>query len=259
MALWYYSRDRENGAAMSEGAIFATLGEMRAPQEGMEYYALTLFADETDRIQWTCQSSFFGHKSQTPIVELRIATPVVPEAMISLWRDIGEDCCVASDRRHLSIFLQIGGNALVECSIAEKILPDIREPFECRPSGIAGFVTALDLPKTAFQRAPTPSVRMQVLKRDGYRCRLCGRRPADYVDVELHVHHARPWSDGGATVDDNLISLCNTCHRGLNPHFERKLFDPLGIGLEQLTDSPAHKLSVTRYRILVRRLLNSER
>ncbi|MBH8562687.1 HNH endonuclease [Nostoc sp. CENA67] len=65
---------------------------------------------------------------------------------------------------------------------------------------------------------------MQVIQRDGSRCRICGRRPADYVDVELHVHHIRPWGMGGLTQDENLITLCHTCHKGLDPHYNPSLF-----------------------------------
>jgi 5-methylcytosine-specific restriction endonuclease McrA len=59
---------------------------------------------------------------------------------------------------------------------------------------------------------------MQVLNRDGRRCLVCGRSPMYYVDVELHVHHAIPWGRGGITEEANLISICKTCHDGLEPH-----------------------------------------
>lgn len=243
---------------MIESPLKTILGEMRAPQEGLEYYALTLFADESGKIMWASQSSFFGYKSRTPIIELRVAHLVIPETMISLWQDAGQNCCVVSSRKHLYVYLQIGGNALVESSIATKLFPSICEPLECRPTGLVGFITATNLPKTALQRAPTPAVRMRVLKRDGYRCRLCGRRPADHVDVELHVHHARPWTHGGATIEDNLITLCGTCHRGLNPHFETELLSLLGPGLQEQLGSSFHHLGVTRYRAIVRKLINAE-
>ncbi len=63
------------------------------------------------------------------------------------------------------------------------------------------------------------------MQRDDFRCRVCGRRAADYVDVELHIHHIRLWAQGGLTQDENLITLCHTCHKGLDPHYNPKLFD----------------------------------
>jgi HNH endonuclease len=34
---------------------------------------------------------------------------------------------------------------------------------------------------------------------------------------------ARPWQYGGLTERDNLITLCQTCHEGLDPHYEPSL------------------------------------
>jgi DEAD/DEAH box helicase domain-containing protein len=64
--------------------------------------------------------------------------------------------------------------------------------------------------------------RQKVLARDGNRCRTCGAeaRPG----AGLHVHHIRPFRDYGyvpgkneaylaANVEDNLVTLCPSCHR----------------------------------------------
>lgn len=46
-----------------------------------------------------------------------------------------------------------------------------------------------------------------VYARDGYVCRYCGRRGP------LTVDHVILWEDGGATVEDNLISSCRRCNK----------------------------------------------
>ena len=74
--------------------------------------------------------------------------------------------------------------------------------------------------------------RMKVLRRDDYRCKICGRRSMDYVDVELNVHHIRPWSMGGLTKGNNLITICRTCHKGLDPHFDYKLYELIDSTIE---------------------------
>ena len=52
--------------------------------------------------------------------------------------------------------------------------------------------------------------------------------PDDYnTDIELHVHHVRPWEKGGLTENENLVTLCDTCHKGLQPHEELSLFQLL--------------------------------
>jgi hypothetical protein len=71
-----------------------------------------------------------------------------------------------------------------------------------------------DLPPrigTLPQRAPNPALRFQVLRRDGFTCTYCGRRPPD---VELHVDHEIPYSGGGLTVLENLRTACRDCNLG---------------------------------------------
>ena len=58
----------------------------------------------------------------------------------------------------------------------------------------------------------TPSVRYNIMKRDGFRCCLCGRSAAD--GIELEVDHIVPISKGGNTVYSNLQTLCRDCNRG---------------------------------------------
>ena len=126
---------------------------------------------------------------------------------------------------HLLPFLVAGGHALVEVSIAKQAFPEKLKPLPCHPNGRSGFIGGGLVEPGANRRAPTPKLRMAVLKRDGFRCRICGRKPDDNVDLVLHVHHIRPWEIGGMTRQANLITLCHTCHGGLDPHFEMSLLE----------------------------------
>jgi 5-methylcytosine-specific restriction endonuclease McrA len=55
------------------------------------------------------------------------------------------------------------------------------------------------------------AARRSVLRRDGYRCRACGRR---LRARELEVDHVRELVRGGKPLDpENLQSLCRPCHR----------------------------------------------
>ena len=53
----------------------------------------------------------------------------------------------------------------------------------------------------------TDSLRYDVLKRDGFRCVICGRTAED--GVKLHVDHIKPVSKGGKTEYENLRTLCD--------------------------------------------------
>lgn len=60
-------------------------------------------------------------------------------------------------------------------------------------------------------------VSWHVFKRDGYRCRYCGRD-----DVPLTVDHLVLWEEGGPSVPENLVSACRKCNktRGRTPYAE---------------------------------------
>ena len=49
--------------------------------------------------------------------------------------------------------------------------------------------------------------------RDGYKCRVCGRSPRSDSNVRLEVHHVRRRADGGSDTPDNVVTLCEECHK----------------------------------------------
>ena len=64
----------------------------------------------------------------------------------------------------------------------------------------------------------TPSLRYEILRRDGFRCQICGRTQAD--GVRLHVDHIVPISKGGKTEYDNLRVLCEDCNLGKGARYD---------------------------------------
>ncbi len=56
------------------------------------------------------------------------------------------------------------------------------------------------------------STRYDVLKRDGYKCVICGSTAQ--MGVQLHVDHIIPISRGGLTEMKNLQTLCDRCNLG---------------------------------------------
>jgi rubredoxin len=57
-----------------------------------------------------------------------------------------------------------------------------------------------------------PSLRFEILKRDGYRCQMCGVTAKDGATLEIdHIH---PVSKGGTNNPDNLQVLCRDCNAG---------------------------------------------
>lgn len=59
--------------------------------------------------------------------------------------------------------------------------------------------------KHKTKRLPSERLKVQVLIRDGNKCRLCG------ITLEgdnIHFDHIFPWSKGGETILENLQILC---------------------------------------------------
>lgn len=65
-------------------------------------------------------------------------------------------------------------------------------------------------------RLSTPTglaLRFFILKRDGYRCQICGRNAQDH-GVVLEIDHRIPRAKGGTDDPANLWTLCFDCNRG---------------------------------------------
>ncbi|MBE6159153.1 MAG: HNH endonuclease [Firmicutes bacterium] len=66
---------------------------------------------------------------------------------------------------------------------------------------------------TKYQRSlMTNSLRYDVLKRDNFRCQICGASSKD--GAKLNVDHIIPIAKGGKTELNNLQTLCDRCNSG---------------------------------------------
>lgn len=65
--------------------------------------------------------------------------------------------------------------------------------------------------KHKTNREPSARLKVQVLMRDGNKCRLCGVECNDGLH-NIHFDHIIPWSKGGETVLENLQVLCSDCN-----------------------------------------------
>ncbi len=194
---------------------------------GREYYAMTFTASDEGEIYLEGQTMWVGYADTERKVELRQFSTVIPENMANYWIDFQMPFCVVNDLKDFAKWYVTGGHALVTTNIAARLLPFSLKPSPCVNLANRGFSCLRIVSKAIFKKAPTPKKRMEVLKRDRFRCKVCGRRSDDYVDIVLNIHHIRPFSEGGFTHEHNLITLCHTCHNGLDPHYEWSLYSLL--------------------------------
>ncbi len=64
----------------------------------------------------------------------------------------------------------------------------------------------------------TPKLRYQIMKRDHFRCVICGASAEE--GARLHVDHIQPVSKGGKTVESNLRTLCDRCNLGKSDQYD---------------------------------------
>jgi|GEM_PF-2402108 len=62
------------------------------------------------------------------------------------------------------------------------------------------------------RQAVSKKARFEVMQRDGFCCRLCGRGKVE--GVTLHLDHRIPISRGGTNDLSNLQTLCEDCNQG---------------------------------------------
>lgn len=83
------------------------------------------------------------------------------------------------------------------------------------PTGFLGAETPEELAigNATFVRVPISArLRFEILRRDSYRCQMCGCTATD--GVRLHIDHRSPVSHGGTNTVDNLWTLCEPCNLG---------------------------------------------
>ena len=74
-----------------------------------------------------------------------------------------------------------------------------------------------------YSRVPIPKdVRFRILRRDKFRCQLCGSNPSE---ASLHVDHRMPVAAGGTNDEANLWTLCSTCNLAKSDKIMEELFD----------------------------------
>ncbi len=73
--------------------------------------------------------------------------------------------------------------------------------------------------------------RNHIMRRDNYTCQICGEFHAEInkngiplptTDGHLHIHHKIRVIDGGTDNPDNLITVCDGCHKEIHRNDERR-------------------------------------
>jgi len=93
------------------------------------------------------------------------------------------------------------------------------------------------------QRQISQVISWEIFKRDGYKCRYCGKD-----DIPLTVDHLVLWEDCGPSIPENLVSSCRKCNktRGNTQYAEWLKSDYLKAVSEGRQDNPGIGLIAIR-------------
>lgn len=99
--------------------------------------------------------------------------------------------------------------------------------------------------------------RLRIMKRDRFRCQVCGKSPSLDPGVILEVDHIKPSSKDGDNSDDNLHTLCFSCNRGKgdNKSLNKKLTEEINNLLDRI--NPQILIDLKKQKI-IRVVANSE-
>jgi len=191
------------------------------------YYCFTLSVDEKGNFLTQFDSRFGGWVDAEKGIEYREPAEAIPQNWHKIWESFQTPYLVVNNKKDFFKWYLTGGNALITQEMANEYLSISMSKMASVQTGKAGFKSVKNIPDSVFTHAPKAKKRMEILKRDKRKCQYCGESPDNNVHIVLNVHHIKPFGKGGLTHSDNLITLCHTCHNGLDPHYEWDLYNVL--------------------------------
>lgn len=159
--------------------------------------------------------------------EVRRATVVKLINFTDLLTALGREARFLDGEVDYHSWLRFKGWAMVPVGMAQAVMPQWLKARECIHSSTGTFTDTDICSPNALNHHASQGKREAVLRRDGERCILCSKTPAD--GVSLTMQHVRPFSKGGETTTRNLVALCEACNNGLGDAQHDVLYEMAGL------------------------------
>jgi hypothetical protein len=152
----------------------------------------------------------------------RIPTEYLFENLEHLWESIGHQPSRKDFGKPLSKYCyavyvnRFGGSyrKALEAFVASLDKSELDQPNQPSKQDVVESISASFSKRHKTPRSISWRMRFLVLRRDDFKCRICGSSPAMKPGTILVVDHIVPWDKGGETVMENLQTLCEACNGG---------------------------------------------
>jgi hypothetical protein len=138
-----------------------------------------------------------------------------------LWESLGRQPRISdfvrpvSKYSHASYSRRFGSfRKALEAFVASFDEKETRKPEGDQDEPLVDPVSLSGVIPHRTQRTVSWRIRFLVMRRDNFKCCICGLSPATRPGTVLVVDHIFPWIEGGETVMENLQTLCEPCNGG---------------------------------------------
>jgi hypothetical protein len=189
------------------------------------------FSGETLRNRWgTSRAAFEAAGLSVTNLGRRYADEECFDNLLKVWTHYGRPPMY----REMGISPStVGGKAYVQrfgtwnkalAAFADRVNADVAPKLmaadEPEPGGNAPVLAKVAVRTVEDSRDIPLGLRFKALRRDHFKCVLCGDNPPISSQGVLHVDHIVPWSMGGKTKIENLRTLCASCNVGRGNRYD---------------------------------------
>lgn len=159
--------------------------------------------------------------------EVRDPDPVNVEVFIKAAKLFGQKVCLIEVVKDYNDWLYLRGWALVEKNLAKSYMPQWLKSAECIKAPTNIYTDVEIVSPSALKQYTKQGRKKHVLNRDNRACLACGSTEQD--GAKLTMQHVRPFSKGGETTSQNLVTLRETCNRNLGAEEVTELYEKAGL------------------------------
>ena len=168
-------------------------------------------------------STFTSGEPGRSIHEIRTPSRVDDERFHKALAEIGQVAVHVSSEKQYRTWLHLHGWAIVDAEFARKSIPQWLKKHPCLKSALGSFIDVSIASPATMKRTLRGLQKRKIHERDGNQCLRCNSRE------HLTLQHVQPYSHGGETNSNNLVTLCDPCNQELRDEIDIELYELAGL------------------------------